>query len=64
MSCQLVRNHHQQKKRKRRGNEAARLPAVDEEGDNDNGTNSQVTPTYNLRSRMKRIPKLQPNQTT
>jgi len=53
------------KKRKRRGNEAARLPAVDEEGDNDNGTNSQaVTPTYNLRSRMKRIPKLQPNQTT
>ncbi|CAF3826852.1 unnamed protein product, partial [Adineta steineri] len=58
------------KKRKRRGNDlsALRLPAVDEEGDNDNGANSQgssaVTPTYNLRSRVKRLPKLQPNQTT
>ncbi|CAF1004528.1 unnamed protein product [Adineta steineri] len=58
------------KKRRRRGNDlsALRLPAVDEEGDNDNGANSQgssaVTPTYNLRSRVKRLPKLQPNQTT
>ncbi|CAF4039313.1 unnamed protein product [Rotaria magnacalcarata] len=58
------------KKRKRRGNDlsTSRLPAVDEEGDNDAGTsfqgNSPMTPTYNLRSRTKRMPKLQPNQTT
>ncbi|CAF3134578.1 unnamed protein product [Rotaria sp. Silwood2] len=58
------------KKRKRRGNDLStiRLPAVDEEGDNDAGTNFQgnsaITPTYNLRSRTKRMPKLQPNQTT
>ncbi|CAF1504239.1 unnamed protein product [Rotaria sp. Silwood1] len=58
------------KKRKRRGNDLStvRLPAVDEEGDNVAGTNFQgnsaITPTYNLRSRTKRMPKLQPNQTT
>jgi chromosome segregation ATPase len=49
------------KKRKRRGNDATRLPAVDEEIDNDNGTNSQenaaIATTYNLRSRTKRLPK-------
>jgi len=58
------------KKRKRRGNDLStlRLPAVDEEADNDAGANSQensaITTTYNLRSRTKRMPKLQPNQTT
>ncbi|CAF0868758.1 unnamed protein product [Rotaria sordida] len=59
------------KKRKRRGNDlpTVRLPAVDEEGDTtEAGTNFQgnsaITPTYNLRSRTKRMPKLQPNQTT
>ncbi|UJR26686.1 hypothetical protein I4U23_008002 [Adineta vaga] len=58
------------KKRKRRANELTtlRLPAVDEEGDNDTSTTSRgasaITPTYNLRSRTKRLPKLQPNQTT
>ncbi|CAF5147460.1 unnamed protein product, partial [Rotaria sp. Silwood1] len=51
------------KKRKRRGNDLStvRLPAVDEEGDNVAGTNFQgnsaITPTYNLRSRTKRMPK-------
>lgn len=56
------------KKRKRRGADTPRLPAVDEEGDTNDGTNFQgssaATPTYNLRSRTRRLPKLQPNQTT
>jgi len=43
----------------RRGNDLSqgRLPAVDEEGDADNATSSAATPTYNLRSRAKRMPK-------
>lgn len=57
MLCRLVRNHHQPKNEKyvviqiiiclilfslqRRGNDTTRLPAVDEEVDNDNGINSQ-----------------------
>lgn len=61
MQCRLVQSHPQQKKRKRRGADTPRLPAVDEEGDANDGTNSQgssgATPTYNLRSRMRRLPK-------
>ncbi|CAF0731746.1 unnamed protein product [Adineta ricciae] len=45
------------KKRRRRVNEVStiRLPAVDEEGDNDR-RGAAVTPTYNLRSRTRRLP--------
>lgn len=54
------------KKRKRRVNDvsAARLPAVNEEGDNDDAASAANTPSYNLRSRTKRLAKLQPHQTT
>jgi hypothetical protein len=43
----------------RRGNDliTGRLPAVDEEADNDGAGSSAITPTYNLRSRTKRMPK-------